>query len=834
VEYLAIQSDAPGTERLVLVDGPPYDPWVVIGDIDVGSAQWETTFGAPHGTRGAMVAGDRVGNRQVVMTLRGSFSSKAEAAGYENELALALDECRRFGGWLIYRVHGGTRRTWWRVLAREYGMEPWGQRFDRVNELRPRLVLTVEPYPYGDPMDHATRFDDAAALAAHTLVPVGNGVIGSLTTGDGLGVSTVAGAPTYYLIHTDTGYDLGDTEARASLTLAAVNNTFEAGVVLKYIDAQNLLLCAVEGNGGSWRLNIWQQVAGSWTSLATQAISTPNAGTPYWVQGRIEGGVVKCEWGVGNLPFTPTATATAQLSGAALTALGPTGRGKAGLYWKPINTGDRIRRFMVDPFTYTGVTRYPLEVCGDVPGTAPALLNVAMSAPVAGTPWLMLGWAAKPQPWNRIHNEGFEVGGGGLIGGDNVGWSVAAVTGVTGAASSVARSTNAAFEGTAAGQVTTPATANTGAHYRLAARFERGRTYRFRLMVRSGTGTTNVRIRLGVNGDIASSTAAALSTTWTEHTVDWTPSTSVNIAYAAVEVTAATATIFQIDRAQVYLAQDGAPNRRGIGHAGRAPWGLIDGLAGFTATGAPTSATLSSEPYAQLDLSVSSLGESYAIAWALDPTLIPQDDHAGPTRDVEVWARLVMSSAFDGGVTALLSVAGEVYTYEWGSDGCKLVMPNGVQAFRIYRLGTIPLPDLVGDTGSTLLQLGFDVAAGTNNVAIGVDWIWLTNPRARVLTPTGIDADQGYPHLPPDGVVNEHGLVTGIRDNNHRHVGTLSGGVELPTGPVEFALLNSNAVPDAPTAAGIAPYTVSGSETFDTPRLHLSVRPRFEFLIAEE
>ena len=193
-----------------------------------------------------------------------------------------------------------------------------------------------------------------------------------------------------------------------------------------------------------------------------------------------------------------------------------------------------------------------------------------------------------------------------------------------------------------------------------------------------------------------------------------------------------------------------------------------------------------------------------------------------------------MSNQFDGGVTALLSVAESVYTYEWGSDGCRLVMPNGALAFRIYRLGTIPIPDLVGDTGNTQLDLRFDVAAGTNNVAIGVDWLWLVNPRARVLTPTAIDPDSGYPALAPDGRVNPHGMVTGIRDGAHQHLGTLSGGIELPAGPVEFMVLNSNAVPDAPTAAGVAPYTVSGSETTDTPKLHLRVRPRFEYLIAEE
>lgn len=836
MEYLAISSDAPGTAPLVLIDGPPYEPWVVIGTIDVGAARWETAYTASHGTRGPAVTGDRLAARTLTLTLRGRFTGKAAAAAAENELATVLDEVRRHGGWLTWRAHGSDRRAHARIMAREYSMEPWGQRFSTDHELKPLLAFTVEPYLYGDPMDWADEFADAATLASeYTASPAGAGTLTTVTAGGRDLAPTGAGSLNveHYLIHTGSGYDLGDTEARIRFRIGAAVDGFATGVVLKYLDPSNMVLVNVVRAGGSWTLAISTIVAGSLTVIGSSAITAPVIGLAYWVQGRIEGGVVTAEYGVGTLPVTPATTVTAQLSGTALTTFGATGRGKAGIQWKPQNIGDRLHRFMVEPFTYRAHSRYPIQVCGDIPGTAPAVLEVDMTSAGAG-PWLMFAASPRPRPWNLIHNEGFEVDAAGLTGGLEIGWSVAAVSGVTGAASSIARTTAVAYEGYAAGQVVTPATANTGASYRLAHRFLRGRTYRFTIRARAATATTNVRVRLGVSGDIASSTPVALSTGWVEHTVDWTPAATVNLAYAAIEVTAATATTFQIDRARVWLTDQGQPDRLGVGHAGRPPWGLIDGLTGFTASGAPTSVTLSGEPYAQLASSVGAGGATYGIAWAIDPALIPQDDHAGPTRDVEVWARLLMSDQFTGGVTALLSVAGSVYTYEWGIDGVRLVMPNASSAFRIYRLGTIALPDPVGEASTTLLQLGFGVNPGTNLQPIGVDWLWLTNPRQRVLTPTAIDPDDGYPALRPDGRINANGQVTGVRSGNHQHLGSVSGGLELPTGPIEVALMGSNAVPDAPTPGGVGAYTLTGTETAQATSTHLIVRPRFEFMTPEE
>ena len=830
MEYLALSSDAPGTEPLVLIDGPPYAPWVVIGDIEVGPVQWETTFGSPYGTRGATPATARVGNRTMVMTLRGAFDDKAEAATYENMLAVVLDEVRRHGGWVTYRVHGGTRRAHWRVLARDYGMEPWGQRFDRVNELRPRLAFTVEPFIYGDQMDYADDFTDASVWAReYTASTAGAGTIAGLTSGAGFLTPTNSGSLNveHYAIHTGSGYDLGDTEARARVLVGAVNTSFRAGVILRYVDASNMLLGAVEYSG-AWRVAIWQRLAGTWSLLASDALTfTPATTLPSSLRFTLEGNNLTCSW-----DETDTATATLSTAAAAVLGVGGAG-GKAGVYFKPQNTGDRLFAFEVAPFTYRDLGHRPIEVVGEVPGTAPAVLEVDLGCDVNFPntyPWHLLAWTPRPRAWSRVHNGGFEFPG-------TAGWTVAGVSGVTGAASSIT-DVGGGYAGTYSGRVVTTAAANRGAAFLIAHRFVKGRTYRLRLRVRAASSVTNVRARLGVSGDIASSTAVALTTAWVEHVVDWTPTATVDQAYAAVETTAATATTFDVDAVQVYEPAVATPAVRftGLGTAGVPPWGFLDGRAAFdgnTFGTAATAATHAGETYAQLSASVDPAGEEFTIGWPIDPDLIPPDDYAGPTRDVEVWARLLLAGEFTGGVAATVSIDETVYTYEWGTDGVSLVMPpTGGPYMRLCRLGTIPIADLVGASRISMLRVDLTVAAGTNAEALGVAWVMLVNPRARVCNPTGLDygGGDGYPSLAYQGIahVTSDGQVTNDNFGRSRRIGSFSGGIEIPAGPVEFLSLVSSTVPDAPTNPG-----GDTSHTIASRSVHLIVRPRYEFLVDE-
>jgi hypothetical protein len=134
------------------------------------------------------------------------------------------------------------------------------------------------------------------------------------------------------------------------------------------------------------------------------------------------------------------------------------------------------------------------------------------------------------------------------------GWSNAAVTNINGAATSILRVTTAAKFGTACAEIVCPATIDTGASFPIYRRFKRGVTYTAEAWFRSAAGTTLAYLRLG-NGpgnDKASSTAVALSTTWTKHTVTWTPTADREVVHVAANIGAATGTTWTVDGISVY------------------------------------------------------------------------------------------------------------------------------------------------------------------------------------------------------------------------------------------------------------------------------------------
>ena len=151
---------------------------------------------------------------------------------------------------------------------------------------------------------------------------------------------------------------------------------------------------------------------------------------------------------------------------------------------------------------------------------------------------------------------------------------------------------------------------------------------------------------------------------------------------------------------------------------------------------------------------------------------------------------------------------------------------------RLCRLGTLPVPDLTGEAVAAMLRIDLTVAAGTNAQPIGVAWVALVNPRARVCNPTGLDYDSGlgYPSLAyvDNAHVNSEGVVTTETVGRSYRIGSYSGAIEIPSGPVEVLSLPSSHVPDAPTTV------LADSTAHNSRGVHLAVRPRFEFLIAEE
>ena len=181
----------------------------------------------------------------------------------------------------------------------------------------------------------------------------------------------------------------------------------------------------------------------------------------------------------------------------------------------------------------------PSLAIGDGPALAEIELTTSGGSPIPL--WALLAWWRRPAVFNMCWNGDFE---------DDVdGWTAAGVIGVTGAASSFTRVTSAGIKyGGASGQIVCPATANTGVAFPIYQRFYHGHDYAALAWFSSAAGTTLSRLRLGVSGDIASSTTnVALSTTPTLRQALWTPSADRDVAYVAAEITAATGTTWNID-----------------------------------------------------------------------------------------------------------------------------------------------------------------------------------------------------------------------------------------------------------------------------------------------
>ena len=149
---------------------------------------------------------------------------------------------------------------------------------------------------------------------------------------------------------------------------------------------------------------------------------------------------------------------------------------------------------------------------------------------------------------SRLANDGFET--------DTAGWSVAA--GIQSLATSITRTVSAPYMGVAVGRLVTTATSGSGAKYVMASTFTSGRTYRFRVYLKSISGTTSALIRIGSLGTVGDQATATmtLTTSWAAYTVDFTPSGNRTDIEVDVCTNAAAIMTADIDDAEVYDLTD--------------------------------------------------------------------------------------------------------------------------------------------------------------------------------------------------------------------------------------------------------------------------------------
>lgn len=140
---------------------------------------------------------------------------------------------------------------------------------------------------------------------------------------------------------------------------------------------------------------------------------------------------------------------------------------------------------------------------------------------------------------------------------DTAGYSVSA--GINAAGTSITRQTSGGFYGSTCGRLVTTATSGSGMNWDLGARkFTQGRTYRARVYLKSISGTTSARLRLGSLGTGADRGDASitLTTQWVAYTVDWTPSADRTDAELAVSNGTAAIMTADSDGIEIYEAID--------------------------------------------------------------------------------------------------------------------------------------------------------------------------------------------------------------------------------------------------------------------------------------
>lgn len=838
---LTLTPDVTGATTLTVINDGADTGYELLQGASFGSPVWDHTFSGSRGTQGARPAQGRLPNREVVLPIRVAGTSKDNLATKISTLAAAVDDLRRYGGICRMRSRSQTYAQRFEVLTATSDIPEWNNRLEQRDRAVMVVNLTCGPYVLGDPMDFADDFSTDNVNGGDASYTADEGALTNMAVTGGV-LDGAANLGVYNSVaYTGGSYTYGDCEATVLAVPGSTITSFTAGVVLKRIDASNLLLVDVEDDGAQSDIIIYKRVAGTYTNLASTTLGSRIAdGVRFWVRGRIEGNVVYGEhFASVNVPHptaTPTTTVSYTLTTAEAATFGAGVEGRAGFGFTPQHTDAYLDDFEILPFTYSDPGMAVLDCFGTIPGDAPALADVRIGASTA-SPWGLVAWT------ERTDVENYVLRGGGELPTTAYPWTIAGISGVTGAATSVTRVTDdtmgaGAKYGAYATRIVTPATANTGAAYPIYRRFREGLTYTAKVWVQAPSATTTVRIRLGVSGDIQSSSAVALTTTWTEHSITWTPSSTVELAYLAIEVTAATGTTFYFDGAAVYRGTtEPALTQQLQGEGAVGPLAVFGAEA---STEGDVTVTISADAtatngYAVIDSSVNAGGDEYIARIPCDIDLGNGDDYAYGEVAVEVYARVMVSAAFTGGVTAKIdayathNLLGPVtHTIEGGSTGLALTLPSSSNdLWRMTRVGSLNL-----SPGRWYLNVIFTVAAGTNAQDFRFDTIYLVPARSRFASPTG-KAFSGVEETYPEFVVVnaqsrtvkpdlsstwtfEGGIVTPAG-------GVLGSLVEIPPGDISLLAILQTQVPDDTVAH-------NNDQLQEFPATHLAITPRWHWL----
>jgi len=781
---------------------------------------------------GSVIAGETSANGSIETSwyVRGA---SADDTLVKVESLLAQLESVVPNRFIEWRPEGATRSIYYELR----GPGKWTPEYKWITWQAQKVLqlggsFQIGPLALGDPMDILDDFS-VDSIADYTLLS-GSGV--SVTGGELTPTSTV----NKRIRHTARGYSYEDVQVTSEVVFGTTVASYEGPPAVKILDVNNALWATYEGGF----LRIYKMDANVNTILAGVAVTAPAAGDRRWIRLRIEGNVVTAEWWT-SVPTplgTPTNTVSYTLTGADATKFGAGVSGGVGLwYWAPHSSlTSGLDSFTVEPWTYQSVVLpQTIRLGGNIPGTAPAKSDVAVTTTGTAKAWALLAWAPQNALQSFVWNGDFE--------GDTDGWSPAASAFTT--ASTISHVTaNSPKFGNGVMQVVAPGgVANAGAFFRLWTKpLKRGRTYTASAWVRAATGTATAQLFIGstnTTADSTLSTAVALSPTWTKHTVTWTPTADRRDAQVGLRIPGLVAQTYFVDGVSVYEGTaEPSQYPQAEGRGGEPTLGLIEAenydvsdISSFTQLN-DGSASYSSGGRARWSTSGAGTG---TLSYYLDPNLIPPDDFSMMDQRVEVWARVGYSDSHVNPrvVTSLLSAEGAIYsnrryTEEYGSQGKLLtpIAPGGSQSFRIVRLGTLTLSSDPVNPARWKLYCSFAVGPGSTG-NLDVDYFVLAPVRRRAVSPTGKVADNyTYPYFTPSTaettkwiMSDGSGALQPPASNSMFPDHSLGGQlIEFPPGPINL-LVDTTAlfVPDDPTLR-------AGSDSYpQTVSVHARIQPRY-------
>jgi hypothetical protein len=839
---MTLTANDPAASSITLLDGTTTGKWALLDGADFGDAVWDVAYSGARGTLGALPTSSRVQNRVVNLPLGLWPDDMDDSAAQRAALTRVVDLMRIHGGRITFQRTDQAVRQHLVVFAGGVTSTPWTVREELDGRAQVRLQFTCDPYVNGDQMRITDTFA-ADTEANYTFDSSGFGAAAGNVTISSNRLNINTSGQLGHMIHTSTGLLFGDHQVAVRFIIPSLADTF-IGAVLKRVAAGSMLTCRLADNGSS-SLIIDTISGSSYTNLVSTGITRITAGTPYWVIGRIEGNTVYCElWSQPpTLDGTAVAATSAVLSGSAKTTFGEGTTGQAGMNWYTAPTGPFIEGFDVRPYVYRGANftgrAIPerIRLDGAIPGDAPARAEIEVavgpgaSLAASTARFGLIAHTQRPVTHNLLPDGGFELT-------DTFQqWAATAVTGVlANAGTSITRVTTAARYGAASAQIVAPATANSGARCAIyhPHGFRPGVTYTAELWTRSAAGTTNMRIRLGVSGDIGSETAAALSATWTRRTVTWTPTARTTIAYLVAEITAATATTFQIDGCMVYEGTT-APSlaSQSQGMAGRPPFGVVDAVDRIGTAGTVDLAGGSTYLNGRR-LTFSATTGTGGVDYLIDPALLPTDPHS-PAQAVEFYLMAHVPLSTQTTIITSLGPVGnnpavaETYTSEYGPNGVT-VTPGTPNNFHLFRLGTINLPTpQAGVIAPMRLRIIQEYAS---NQTFHYNYVLMVPAQARACSPSGLADITGYPVFAQTGELTSvvrrftddlqgYTQATGVP---HQVVAPpLEGNLITPgPGAVDMLTAFANNVPAAATAlyGAVNGHRIGALAVTPTPRWH--------------